>query len=215
MAITTILFDLDGTLINTNELIVASFTHTLERYFPGQYQRQDMIDFIGEPLEDSFEKVDPERVEELVRVYREHNVANHDELVEEFEGVFDTLKILHERGFKLGVVTSKKRKTATMGLKFFNLEPFFDAIVTVDDVEHAKPHPEAIYGALSMLDASPETAMMVGDSVFDIGAGKNAGTTTAGVAWTIKGIDKLRDAGADMILENMADLLDVLGVRVG
>lgn len=214
MSITTVLFDLDGTLINTNELIIASFTHTLDRYYPGKYTRDDFIGFIGEPLEESFEKVDPKRVDELVRVYHKHNLDYHDDLVQEYEGVFETVKTLHERGIKLGVVTSKMRLTVDMGLKLSRLDSFFDTVVSLDDVEKAKPNPEPINRALSLLNDSPENAIMVGDSVFDIEAGKNAGTATAGVAWTIKGEDQLRAAGADVVLEEMADLLDVLGLKV-
>ncbi|HET7580627.1 MAG TPA: pyrophosphatase PpaX [Bacillales bacterium] len=215
MAIDTILFDLDGTLINTNELIISSFLHTLGHYFPGEYRREHVVDFIGEPLEESFERVDSDRVEELVEVYRKHNIEHHDELVQEYEGVFETVEALHQQGFKLGVVTTKRRRTVEMGLKISRLDSFFDTVVTFDDVSRAKPDPEPLNRALSMLEASAEKAMMVGDSVFDIQAGKNAGTYTAGVGWSIKGGNVLRAEKPDVMLETMPDLLDILGVKVG
>lgn len=214
MTVNTILFDLDGTLVNTNELIIASFTHTLEQYFPGKFGRKEIIDFIGEPLEESFRKVDPERVDELTAVYRKHNVETHDRLVREFEGVYETVEALKNQGFHIGVVTTKFRNTVNEGLKLARLDPFFQTVVTLDDVEKAKPDPEPIRLALRLLEAEPERTIMVGDSIFDIQAGKNAGTFTAGVAWSIKGEEVLRAENPDFMLQKMPDLLDILEVRV-
>lgn len=214
MAINTILFDLDGTLVNTNELIIASFTHTLEQYYHGQYGREEIIGFIGEPLEESFEKVDSKRVDELTNVYRKHNVAFHDKLVREFDGVYETVETLKKQGYQIGVVTTKFRETVNKGLKLARLEPFFETVVTLDDVENAKPDPEPIRLALQLLDAKPEQTIMVGDSIFDIQAGKNAGTSTAGVAWSIKGENVLQAENPDFMLKKMPDLLNILGVHV-
>jgi pyrophosphatase PpaX len=215
MDIDTVLFDLDGTLINTNELIIASFLDTLKRYAPGRYGREDIVEWIGEPLRESFVRVDPERADEMVEAYRKHNLEHHDRFVEEYPGVFDTIRILHEQGMKLAVVTTKRRKTAEMGLKIGRLSPFFDVIVPLDEVSKAKPDPEPIHRALELLDSISEKTMMVGDSPSDIQAGKNAGTYTAGVAWAIKGADVLRALAPDVMLETMPDLLNVLGVKVG
>ncbi|HET7522031.1 MAG TPA: pyrophosphatase PpaX [Bacillales bacterium] len=214
MKIDTVLFDLDGTLINTNELIISSFLHTLEQYFPGQYGRNHIVGFIGEPLRESFERIDGERVDELVGVYRRHNLENHDRLVREYDGVYDTVRMLHSLGFKLGVVTTKMGRTAKMGLRVARLDRFFDVVVPLDDVSKAKPDPEPVNRALELLGSTPETAMMVGDSPFDIEAGKNAGTYTAGVAWSIKGPGALEAEGPDVMLSKMPDLADILGVKV-
>lgn len=211
--INTLLFDLDGTLINTNELIIASFTHTLEKYAPNQYTREDIIAFIGEPLEDSFAKVDAERIEEMVKTYREHNIAHHDELVTEYPTVFETIQTLHAKGYKIGVVTTKARKTVAMGLALTKLDQFFDCIVTIDDVTHPKPDPEPINMALDKLDATVDNAIMVGDSIFDIRAGKNAGVLTAAAGWTIKGRKTLEMESPDYVLDRMSDLLDIVGVH--
>ena len=85
--ITTVLFDLDGTFIDTNELIITTYLHTLEKYYPSKYQREDVLPFIGPTLHESFGSVDPDRVEEMILEYRAFNIANHDELVKEFTGV--------------------------------------------------------------------------------------------------------------------------------
>jgi pyrophosphatase PpaX len=213
MGINTLLFDLDGTLIDTNELIISSFLHTLEIYYPNQYKREDVLPFIGPPLYDTFVKMDPDRVEEMITTYRKYNHEKHDELVTEFDGVFDTVKILHEKGLKLGIVTTKMRKTVDMGLKLTKLDQFFDVIVALDNVKNAKPDPEPVLLALKRLDSKPEEAIMIGDNYHDILAGKNAGTKTAGVAWSIKGKEFLASYEPDYMLEHMSDLLKIVGVE--
>ncbi|MBU8908653.1 pyrophosphatase PpaX [Desertibacillus haloalkaliphilus] len=211
MKIDTLLFDLDGTIINTNELIISSFLHTLDHYYPGEYTREKVINFIGPPLYDSFKEVDPERFEEMVAMYRKHNLANHDELVQEYEGVYETIEELSKRGYKLAVVTTKKSKTAHMGLKLTGLDKFFDVVITIDDVENVKPDPEPLDKAMKLLGSSAETTIMVGDSQYDVLGGKNANTKTAGVAWTIKGADYLKSLDPDYMLEHMSDLLEIVG----
>ncbi|MGM7702853.1 pyrophosphatase PpaX [Pseudalkalibacillus sp. Hm43] len=214
MKVDTILFDLDGTLINTNELIIASFTHTLEHFQPGRFSREDIISFIGQPLVDSFKEVDETSVPDMVKMYKEHNLAHHEEYVHAFEGVVETVKTLHEKGFKLGIVTTKMRDAVELGLEITGLSDYFTTIVTLDDVEKAKPDPEPIMRALANLQSDVSSAIMVGDSRYDIDAGKNAGTMTAAVAWTIKGRATLERLQPDYMLEEMPDLLNVLEVEV-
>ncbi|APH03643.1 pyrophosphatase PpaX [Bacillus weihaiensis] len=213
MKVNTILFDLDGTLINTNELIIESFLHTLKTYYPNQYEREDVFPFIGPTLFDTFNRMNPEKTEEMIKVYRKFNHEQHDLLVKEFDTVFETVKTLKERGFKLGIVTTKIRDTVNMGLKLTKLDQFFDVVVTLDDVEHAKPHPEPVLKALEQLHATPEEAIMVGDNHHDVEAGQNAGTKTAGVSWSIKGRDYISSYNPDYILETMSDLLPIVGVE--
>src|SRR3954447_15635489 len=94
--ITTVLFDLDGTLIDTNELIITTYLHTLEKYFPSKYKREDVLPFLGPTLHEAFGSIDPDLVEELILEYRTFNIANHDKLVREFVGVFETVQTLKE-----------------------------------------------------------------------------------------------------------------------
>lgn len=208
--IDTCLFDLDGTLINTNDLIIASFLHTLNHYYPGRYTKKDVIAFIGEPLEVSFQRVDPDRVKELCEHYRRYNLEKHDELVKEFPNVNDTLKTLKEKGYKLGIVTTKRRETVNLGIRLTKIEPFFDVIVTIDDVKRPKPAPDPVRLALEKLGSKPEQAVMIGDSPFDIEAGRSAGTKTVGVSWTIKGVAALREVHPDYLIDDMKELLAIV-----
>ena len=209
--ITTILFDLDGTLIDTNELIISTYLHTLEKYYPGKYEREDVMPFIGPSLWEVFGSMDTERSEEMITEYRTWNLANHDLMVKEFVGVSDTVKALVEKDYKIGIVTTKLHSTVLKGLRLMDLEKYFDVIVALDHVEKAKPDPEPIYKALEQLGSKPEETIMVGDNYHDILAGKNAGTKTAGVAWSIKGRDYIAKYEPDYILESMADILTILG----
>ena len=211
--ITTILFDLDGTLIDTNELIISTFMHTLDKYYPGKYQREDVYPFMGPSLKDTFSGLDPDRVDEMILEYRTYNLANHDLLVKEFVGVKDTVHTLKERGYKLGIVTTKLHDVVLKGLRLMDLEPYFEAVVALDHVEKEKPDPEPVLKALEQLGAKPEEAIMVGDNYHDILAGKNAGTKTAGVAWSMKGRDYLANFEPDFMLESMADILAILGEK--
>ncbi|MCU9612927.1 pyrophosphatase PpaX [Caldibacillus lycopersici] len=211
--IDTILFDLDGTLVNTYELIIQSFLHTFDTYAPNQYRREDCIPFIGPTLEDTFHSVLPEKAEEMREYYRTYNLEKHDELIQEFDGVYETLKYLYERGYKLAVVTTKMKDTAIKGLEVTNLKPFFSEIVGLDDITNAKPDPEPIYKALELLNSTPEKAMMVGDSHHDILAAKNAGVKSVGVSWSIKGKEYIEKHNPDFLIDNMKELLTIVGVE--
>lgn len=211
--ITTLLFDLDGTLLNTNELIIASFTDTLNHYCPGQFKREDIIPFLGPTLIDTFTSIDPDRADEMVAHYREHNWRNHDLLVTQFDGVFETVQTLKRSGYKLAIVTTKKRNVVEKGLRLSKLDQFFEVVVTLDDVENAKPDPEPLLKALKQVDSTPEEAIMIGDNSHDILGGKNAGTKTAGVAWSLKGREFLDTFKPDYMLENMSDLLEIVEVE--
>ncbi|MGJ7920223.1 pyrophosphatase PpaX [Neobacillus sp. LXY-4] len=212
--INTVLFDLDGTLIDTNELIISSFLHTLEIFHPGEYKRNDVLPFIGPTLVETFSKINEAKCDEMVKTYREFNISNHDLLVQEYEGVYETLSVLKENDYKVGIVTTKMLNVTMMGLKLTKMDHFFDTIVALDHVNHPKPHPEPIFKALEQLDSRPENAMMVGDNYHDVLAGKNAGTKTAGVAWAVKGRESLEVHHPDYMLDNMRDLLPILGVKV-
>ncbi|MBW3110903.1 MULTISPECIES: pyrophosphatase PpaX [Bacillaceae] len=209
--ITTILFDLDGTLINTNDLIISSFLHTLNHYYPGQYEEKDVHPFMGPPLDESFGSLNPEKMEEMCAHYRAYNREHHDSLVTEFEGVYETVESLYQNGYKLAIVSTKTRDVVLKGLDLMNLRPFFEVVITLDEVENAKPHPEPIEKALIALGSSPDEAIMIGDNHHDILAGKNAGVLSAGVAWSAKGREHLAHYEPDFMLENMKDLLAIVG----
>ncbi|MBT2583716.1 pyrophosphatase PpaX [Planococcus sp. ISL-109] len=207
--ITTLLFDFDGTLLDTNELIVQTFLSVLGEHFPGQYVRKDVLQFIGPSLEQTFTEIAPGRADELSNQYRRLNRTLHDELVSEYDGVAETLRILKSRGMKMAIVSTKREETILHGLRMMGVHDVFDALVALDHVQNPKPHPEPLELALRLLDADQDGALMIGDNSHDIEGGKNAGVRTAGVAWAAKGEEFLASFEPDFMLNHITDLLEL------
>ncbi|MGG4036332.1 pyrophosphatase PpaX [Paenibacillus cisolokensis] len=209
-----VLFDLDGTILDTNELIIRSFLHALQGVVPDGFDREHIIPSMGQPLVDQMKQFTGlDDVSHLVAAYREINWRLHDELVKPFPHVPEVLGRLHRSGIRMGVVTTKMRQTTERGLKSFGLIDYMDAIVTIDDVSHPKPHPEPVLLAMEKLGADPAGTLMVGDSSVDMQAARAAGCVAVGVAWSLKGEQVLRDSGAQHILHDMRDLYTLVGLE--
>ncbi|MBB6637549.1 pyrophosphatase PpaX [Cohnella thailandensis] len=212
--IRTVLFDLDGTIIDTNELIIESFLHALQGIVPEGFGREHIIPSMGLPLVTQLQQFSGrEQVDDLARSYREYNLLRHDEMVTLFPGVGEVVPKLHAAGIRLGIVTTKMKPSTERALKLLGIYDYMGAIVTLDDVEHAKPHPEPVLKAIEALGADPETTIMVGDSKVDIESARNAGAIPVGVAWSLKGEGILKDAGAAHIIQEMDQLLTICGLE--
>lgn len=212
--IRAMLFDLDGTILDTNELIITTFLEALKGYAPEGFGREHIIPGMGRPLEDQLKLFSGlEDVSRLIDSYREVNLRLHDEYVKPFDYVKDVLERLKENGIKLGVVTTKIRLTTEKGLKFVGIHSYMDAVITIDDVVNAKPHPEPVLKAMELLGADPATTMMVGDSTVDMQSAAAAGTLPVGVAWSLKGGQILRDAGAAYVIDDMRELYAFAGLE--
>lgn len=210
----TMLFDLDGTILDTNELIITSFLESLKGHVPPGFSREQIIPHMGLTLEDQLRMFSGQQeVSHLIQAYREVNLRMHDDFVKPFPHVNEVLERLHGAGIQIGVVTTKMRFTTEKGLKFVGIADYVDAIVTVDDVVNPKPHPEPVLKALEQLGADASQALMIGDSMVDMGSGKAAGVTAVGVAWSLKGAAKLREAGADHVIDDMRELYAFAGLE--
>lgn len=211
---TTVLFDLDGTLLDTNHLIVTSFQHTLKEKLGLELTAEEIYRYFGEPLVTTMERYAPERALELTEFYRTFNEANHDQLLRQFDGVMEMLQRLKAAGIKLAVVTSKRVDLARRGLQVSQMESLFDAVVGLDETEKHKPNPEPALLALQRLGEEPGPhVLMVGDSRFDILCGRNAGLKSAAVGWTVQDREVLGATQPDFWIEHPADLIGlVLGV---
>ena len=207
----TVLFDLDGTLIDSGAIILASFRHTTRTVLGREIPDEQLAALVGgSSIHDQMRTLDETRVDELVRVYREHNEPLHDEL-QAFEGVEELLEKLTLQGRKLGIVTAKRRATVDLAFRVLPIERYFGAVVTSETTKLHKPHPEPVLSALEQLESRPEEAAFVGDSPYDIGAGKAAGVFTVAVSWgKIHPPERLLELGADAIVHSPSELLDVL-----
>lgn len=209
MNIETVLFDMDGTLIDTNELILESFKHTFNHY-GYQFSDQEILTFNGPPLVDTFVGLDSDLADEMIETYRTHNLAHHEQYVKVFPEVIETLEALQRRGIPMGVVSAKMRTGVELGLEITGIRDFFQTIVAVDDVTRAKPHAEPVLKGMKALQGKPESTLMIGDNYHDIEAGHNAGVQTAGVAWTEKGEAHLAQYKPTYMLGIMSDLLKIV-----
>lgn len=202
----TILFDLDGTLIDSNQLIIDSFKYVFKEALPDVILTdEDYQSFIGPTLWASFSKYEKnkEKIDELVMLYRAHNNAHHDAVLA-FDGALSLLKELKRRGFKIGVVSSKMRYLVLRGLEITHLMPYVDVVVGMDEVKNHKPHPESLLLAMDKLGS--KEAMYVGDHPADIIAGKRAGIKTCGVSYSWH--DTLIDEKPDLMINNLLQLLE-------
>jgi pyrophosphatase PpaX len=213
MALTTFLFDLDGTIIDSIDLILRSYRHTMAQHRSTEPPPPDemWIQGLGTPLWAQFGEItdDKEEIERMVQTYRTYNLTHHDALVRPYEGVVDEIRRLKEAGKLLGVVTSKLRDGAMRGLRISGLDDTFDVVIGCDDVTHAKPHPEPVLKAVDELGAKSESTVFVGDSRHDMESGRAAGVKTAAVLWGPFDRAHLEDLSPDYWLEKPQDLREL------
>lgn len=203
-----LLFDLDGTLIDSIELILRSYRHTMEVHRGTAPPDDHWMVGLGTPLWVQFRQftADEEEIRAMVATYREYNLAHHDALVRPYDGIVEQVRELHAGGARLGLVTSKMRSGALRGLRLVGLEETFAAVVGSDEVTHPKPHPEPVQRALERLGAAPADAVFIGDSRHDMECGRAAGVETAAVLWGPFDRAHLEDLAPDYWLERPEDL---------
>ncbi|BDG62108.1 HAD family hydrolase [Caldinitratiruptor microaerophilus] len=206
-----VLFDLDGTLIDTNDLILTTFRHVLREQLGLEVEPRDLIPYFGEPLRTTVARfAPPERVDEVVAAYRAYNHAHHDRLARPVPGMAEVLAALRAAGVRLAVTTSKLSEGARRGLRLFGLEPFFEAVVGLEATARHKPDPEPVLRTLERLGlpAGPDV-LMVGDSPYDIESGRRAGVRTAAVAWSLHDRAELQARQPDYWVRTPAELVSL------
>lgn len=202
------LFDLDGTLIDSTRLILDSYHHTMRVHRGQTFPDSEFLAGLGTPLRVQFRRFteDPDELQQMIATYRQWNLDHHDAMVRGFPGAVATVMDLKARGARLAVVSSKNRHGVEHGLALCGFDGLFDTIVTSDDLEASKPDPAPVLAALTKLDTSPDAAIFVGDSPHDIAAGREAGTTTAACLWGPFERDALAAERPDFYLTSFQDL---------
>lgn len=212
--IQAILFDLDGTLLDSTDLIIASFKHVVKKHLNKEISKEELIPSFGRPLIEAMEEIAPGQGDLLVSLYREYTQKHHDEMVKIFPEVVKTLEKLHDLNIKLGIVTSKVRKTALRGLELFNLDQLFDVFIGFEDTNIHKPKPEPILLALKKLGVKAENTLMVGDSPHDLVSAKAAGTKSVAVSWSSFPLERLAAEQPDFIINSMSQLIDLVNNKM-
>ena len=212
MLLSTFLFDLDGTLIDSVELILRSYRHTMRTHRGVVPPDALWLKGVGTPIRVQLREwsQDPAEIEAMAATYSVYNLEHHDTLVRPFDGIVSAVHRLKEAGKRLGLVTSKVRNGALRGLKVAGLEQAFDVIVGADDVRHPKPHPEPVLSALAQLSAQPGEAVFIGDSRHDLECGRAAGVKTAAALWGPFDRSHLADLEPDYWLERPEDILALI-----
>lgn len=219
--IDTVIFDLDGTLLDTKPLIDHTFTYVFQKYYPNhELTKEELNSFFGPTLYDTFSKYckDEDKINEMIEVYRKYNKEHHDEFVKAFPNAKSTLRTLHIKGYKICVVSSKIKEMVEYGLEQNGMLKYVDYIIGEGEVI-PKPNPCGILIAMDHFKYS-KNGIYVGDAPTDILAGSNAGNyyqehninktmKTCGVLYSTK-LDELKELEPNYFVESLENLLDIV-----
>jgi pyrophosphatase PpaX len=214
-SVTTLLFDIDGTLLDTSEFIIQAYEYTFKLYGIPSPEREAIRKSIGKPLDECYKKFIPLRVADVQLFIETHKQfqLTHLHLSHPFEDTMHTLTELRGRGFKMAACTTRSKLTVFDTLKNADISDFFEIIVCLEDTSLLKPHPEPLIKALAYMKRRPSEAVMIGDSHVDIVAGKNAGTKTIRALYGVNQ-EHLHDPEPDAHIHSIADVLELLPTHI-
>lgn len=217
MAIKYILFDFDGTLIDSNEAVISSLNHVAVDFRGYPFEPYELEEVLGKPIVEQMSFLSDEEYPRLVEMYRLEYRRVQEALTKIYDGVIDLLKELKDRGIQTAVVSNKGRNGINHGISQFDLHQLLGATISLDDVSIPKPHHEGVLSALSQLGvpkeemtSAIEESLFVGDSGHDIETAKNAGCRSVLVGWTLLSRDRLLELKPDYVIETPGELLKVI-----
>jgi pyrophosphatase PpaX len=213
--VSCILFDLDGTLTDTTELILTAFHETFRVLGLPQHSDEELLSRVGRPLLVQMRDIDPVKGKELAATYARLYESYHDELAREIPGIRESLVELKERGYRMAIVTSKRSSATHFDLDYFDLNPFVETVIAADDVNFHKPHPEPVLMALQRLGVSSRKATFIGDSPFDLRSAHDAGVLAGAVEWSPFPRDVLEKERPDYWIATPSDLVQVFTAPTG
>ncbi len=207
--IKNIVFDLDGTLANSERLIIDSFQH-IYKIFKGHTMEESHIKrTFGETLENVLKEEFNQDYPIVLKEYRRYHNENFESTMKLYPGAVEIIKRLHTHNYTLGIVTSRIRESTDKVLKMYNITKYFKCTITATESEFHKPHPEPLEKCLRELSAQPHETLFVGDTVYDVECARNAGVTPVLVGWS-----KLASMDSDhrpkYVISNYDDLFSVI-----
>lgn len=205
-----VLFDLDGTVVDTVELIRESHRHAVKSVLGKDLPDDVLVARVGQPLPEQMEAFDPDQVEDLLQAYQRWNRQNTRALIREYVGIAELLASLSEEGRPLGIVTSKRASVVELAWAELPLRQYFDTIVTADDTTEHKPNPAPVFLALERLGAAADEATFVGDAPFDLRAARAAGVRAVGVTWGFFRREQLASEDPEIVVDTPSELAEAL-----
>lgn len=208
-----VLFDVDGTLLNTKQFIYSAYNHTFQVHNIPPISKDKLDEVMGKPLEECYRHFAPSYDTELLcETHRTFQTENLD-LSIPFPNTINTLDKLKESGIKTAAITTRSRRTSLHTLELASIRDKIDVVISGEDVAEKKPHPAPLLEALNQLEVAPENAIMVGDTNVDVLAGKNANTKTIGVTYGFHG-NKVVESNPDYIVDDIADIIPIILVQI-
>jgi pyrophosphatase PpaX len=216
MTFRSLIFDMDGTLTRTNQLIFDSFNFIARKYCGKEYAPSEIVAMFGPPEEGALVTiVGEERLEEAMREYLAFYRSHHSEMAQLYPGIEELLKFARARGCRLAVFTGKGVHTTTITLEEFHIKHYFDLVVTGNDVVLHKPSAEGIRKIMDHFGSKPEEVLMVGDSVADVKAAREAGVKIAAVLWDSYAKEKVMAMQTDYVFHNVPEFRAWLEEQLG
>lgn len=208
--ITTVIFDFDGTLADTNQLIINSFKHTYDA-FCMECDEEHILSTFGEPLRTTMNRDFSEhKIEEVLKCYKEYQIDKFSHEVCLYDTVLETLKFLKEKGIKTAIVTSRMKQSTIDALDNFNISSYFDVVVSADDTVNHKPHKEPLLKAIDKLNSNPSETYYVGDSKFDMECAINANAIPVLAGWQKNSEELAKKYNIEYVLAKMWDLTKII-----
>lgn len=203
-----ILFDVDGTILDTHEYIYQAFEHSLGMHHK-PLTREEIQIIMGKPLEECYRILT--ELEDISELAESHKLfqANNAFLAKPFPNTIKTLEKIKKNGMLIGAVTTRAKESATESLDVNEVMPYINHFVAFEDVVNPKPDPEGIHQVLNYFGIDPSDAIMVGDSDVDVFAGKNAGVSTVGVTYGFHG-ENIVEADPDFVIDDIQEVLAVI-----
>lgn len=204
------IFDVDGTITSSNDLIFASFNHVTKKYLGRTYSNEEITALFG-PTEDVILKEwMKDDYEDARKDYYDFYEKNHDRMAKIFPGIKEILNAIKNKNYPIGIFTGKGRQSTAISLKAIGIYDYFDLIVTGDDVENHKPSPEGIIKCVNHFNLDTESVLMIGDAPADIIAAREAGVKVASVLWDSYAKDKVLNMESDFIFHNTEELKEFI-----
>jgi pyrophosphatase PpaX len=201
-----IIFDIDGTITHTNQLIYDTFNYVSDKYIGRTFTPREITAMFGPPEDYAIrDMVGESRFEQAMEDFYRYYKTHHSEKAGLYDGMFDILSGLKQAGFQMAVFTGKGRTSAEITIEELGLSQFFDTVVTGHDVVRHKPSGEGLLRALERMNLPHENALMVGDSVADVRASREAGIDIAAVLWDSYGHEEVLKLDTDYTFTTIGD----------